>query len=63
VTLVDDATGQWCWILYAKNGKPIAISQKDYERRNDCTTAVKAMCTLFKEGTPRILINQEVQVD
>lgn len=31
-----DNSGQWYWIYYARNGKPIARSSESYHNRDDC---------------------------
>lgn len=38
-----DASSQWYWIYYAKNGEPIARSSESYINHSDCTHSIQLM--------------------
>lgn len=38
-----DASGQWYWIYYGKNGKAIARSSESYVNRSDCTHSISLL--------------------
>ncbi|MFC4170967.1 YegP family protein [Microvirga sp. GCM10011540] len=36
-----DASGNWYWIYYARNGEEIARSSESYKSRNDCERSIE----------------------
>ena len=38
-----DNSGQWYWIYYASNAKPIARSSESYVNRADCDRSIEIM--------------------
>lgn len=55
IELAEDQKGGWWWVLWAKNGRPMAMSASPYNRRNDASNAAEAARDLMREN-PIILI-------
>ncbi len=48
VEIVKD-DGRWHWILWAQNGRPIAMSAIDYSRSNDAVSGFETASKLMKD--------------
>lgn len=50
---VDD-DGVWHWMLFARNGKPMATDVVGYKRRNDCIEAFKIARAVMLEAPEHV---------
>lgn len=41
-----DVDGKWHWMLFSKNGRPLAMNVADYNQQNDCLAAIHKMIEL-----------------
>ena len=48
VEIVKD-DGRWHWILWAQNGRPVAMSAIDYSRSNDAVSGFETAAKLMDE--------------
>lgn len=53
-----DDSGQWHWMLFSGNGRPLAVNAVPYPRRNDCTNAINIVRNAIKPDT-RIYIAKD----
>lgn len=43
---------KWHWVLWSKNGRPIAMSARGYGKRNDAARAVELVRQAFADDVP-----------
>lgn len=52
--LQEDANGDWHWVLWAKNGRPLATNLDGYSRQIDAISAIKTI--IAQDERTQILI-------
>ena len=56
--VVQNARGEWEWMLWSGNGRQMAMSVLTYKRRNDCTNAIENMMQIVAQ-TPKIVVEHQ----
>jgi len=54
--LVADEDGDWHWMLFARNGRPVATNVEPYERRNDAERSISRFVADARVAQRRILV-------
>ena len=60
IELAPDKEGNWHWLLWAKNGRPIATNPVRFTRSNDALDTVKAVIEQMATK-PRIVVAKAVK--
>ncbi len=58
IEIGQDTRGKWHWVLWAGNGRPMAINAIPYNRRNDVTTVLEKVRETFGQ-TLKIIISHK----
>jgi uncharacterized protein YegP (UPF0339 family) len=56
--IAKDKNGQWHWVLWSKNGRPIATNITAAKQRHDVTRTIKNMIDDLTEAKPEMVFGE-----
>jgi uncharacterized protein YegP (UPF0339 family) len=56
--MAQDEEGNWAWILWAPNGRPVAMNTNPFTHKHDAMKCIRDLCTKLSEKTKIITTNR-----
>lgn len=61
IELAADDGGEWHWILWSANGRPIASNPIGYHSQNDCISAIRGFLKMVKGSELNVFVKNRAQ--